>query len=1178
MSVNAENGSANRQFKLISVNFKEAALDSPTFRASTHHLDIQVDNIEKWMKALVSSVRKFPRYVAEFQGFSNSFLESLLPTFLQDGLIDQEYTIEALQSTAAALETIWTQSFHSLSFEAQWVQLLSSQITRKIIQYRKARDTFDASQEKFDSYLNIYVAQLKTREPHMVKEDAFNLYEARVIYLHASLELVLILTSLNQICDEVLVALCHKVWERKILILASEKLLPRFQEISSKIRRIRAWSVDYKDANNKLKDDLSRAQEQVAESTKQAAIPSPDVNDYNVALINSNNLADCEETGVEKHGYLFMKTSFGKSKTTWVRRWLFIKDGVFGMLLLSPSQTFVQDTDRIGIMLANIQYAPNEERRFCFQIKTADTTLLFQAEKLSELKSWLKVFENEKQRIMRENSENNSLLKIASSRFPPLVAEFASTVNSKVDKAMSNLRISNSDHFAIASSKLSSHISKNEKYFKEHVYDLVGKIRTPFTTHNTNSAIIAYSLAPATIVPTALTANIWGSVNWGLYYIKGGFHDEIGETDQTDDSIGIPSHAHNIESGIRYPTVYPHSLVPHDIQMRALMELAVEPGEFCLFTYRSIWSPNMSRDLGGRIFVTRYHVYCYIHQTGFLSLFKGHLNKIYDVEVIQNEDHDILRLYTEDGMVKAKVYADSGPLLKKKFIYLINNVVSDEPASFEEIIENLNEIDKRFQDQQAKENGVAKSDELKSSEVLASKAPLSFKLDFTKDSTLLSRSSYSCSPKTLLHAILGERSTFFTASGIIPTMDTVFRAPWTKHEGYLSREFDAIVYTDSRRGELRFEQKVEGTEDEYYNIVLAKSYLKFAIGGRVKVITRIVVVGAPNSSSKVFIYGKVDSEVNSITSKIISFFCYRFLRLESLRLTQALSKVRHVVGDKGQVLRAIQVYGKLKIGGDSNLLGDKTAPTLQFKIGELMDLILKRMINSFFAALTFIIVGIIKGIRSFIRSLRMNKFLTFLLFISVILNIILMGRSTLSYWTVRRAGTIAHKYITKEPMMLQRAIYNKDIQEIVQKRQVDLGNSSLHCYGVFKNSSFILNADHPVKWDLDYADEPSRQVARSLRSSFQDVGIQRHELLVKLQMLNQIETELVVSEYRNWIASEVRRCQYVEENLFQHMASKEDDTSFLDFSDGFEKILEHCSECVSEMRNWGVDDTLLGLL
>ena len=93
----------SRQIRLIAVTFKEAALDSPSFRASINHMDDQIDNIEKWIMALSSSVKKFPKYLEELQSFSNSFLEHLVPPFIQDGLIDQEYTVQSLSTSGDGL-------------------------------------------------------------------------------------------------------------------------------------------------------------------------------------------------------------------------------------------------------------------------------------------------------------------------------------------------------------------------------------------------------------------------------------------------------------------------------------------------------------------------------------------------------------------------------------------------------------------------------------------------------------------------------------------------------------------------------------------------------------------------------------------------------------------------------------------------------------------------------------------------------------------------------------------------------------------------------------------------------------------------------------------------------------------------------------------------------------------
>ena len=210
------------------------------------------------------------------------------------------------------------------------------------------------------------------------------------------------------------------------------------------------------------------ARNQVEEGCNLQFQPSLNPNDFRATGINSRTLHEIDEPSIEKHGYLFMKTWSEKSaKPLWVKRWAFIKDGVFGLLVLSPSQTFVQESDKIGILLCNVRYAPNEDRRFCFEIRTSEFTAIFQAETLIELKSWLKVFENEKNRISGGGNVHEGLFHIASSRFPPIISEFASTVNTVIDRELTNTKVVNAEGQIITSSSLSGHIEKFEQFLKD---------------------------------------------------------------------------------------------------------------------------------------------------------------------------------------------------------------------------------------------------------------------------------------------------------------------------------------------------------------------------------------------------------------------------------------------------------------------------------------------------------------------------------------------------------------------------------------------------------------------------------------------------------------------------------------------------------------------------------------
>lgn len=43
---------------VIAVLFKEAALDSPTFRSSLNHLNLQFEHVDRWLESFIRSTQK----------------------------------------------------------------------------------------------------------------------------------------------------------------------------------------------------------------------------------------------------------------------------------------------------------------------------------------------------------------------------------------------------------------------------------------------------------------------------------------------------------------------------------------------------------------------------------------------------------------------------------------------------------------------------------------------------------------------------------------------------------------------------------------------------------------------------------------------------------------------------------------------------------------------------------------------------------------------------------------------------------------------------------------------------------------------------------------------------------------------------------------------------------------
>lgn len=1161
-----------RQIRLISVTFKEAALDSPSFRASINHIDDQIDNIEKWVIALSSSVKKFPKYLEELQSFSNSFLEHLVPPFIQDGLIDQEYTVQSLTTTGDGLKRLWATSLAAMNVNSYAIDRLQSRVSKDISSYKELRARFEMAQNKYDKYLEIYLASSKTKNPTIVMEDVAQLFQVRRDYIHESLEVVIQLTKLGNLLDKLLVRFSTDFWKNK-KELFTDWVGTAYKEEWEKILKIQSWSDSYSSAIGKINKDLYQARYQVEQSSSNQYQPSTNADDYNVSLINAKSLLDSEEVGFEKHGYLFMKTYVEKSaKPVWVRRWGFIKNGVFGLLMLSPSRKFVQESDKIGILLCKIQYAPNEDRRFCFEIKTVDITIVFQAETLKELKSWLRVFENERTRI--SNSQDAGLFNIASGRYPPILTEFASTANTSMDRELTSARIVNSVGQIITSSKLSSHIEKNEVFFRNHIYYQIPQIRPPFITDTTRSSIIGYSIADATSLPTALTANIWGSVNWGLYYLNNYSDANLADIDNQRE-IGLASEADSYESGIHYPQGYPDDLVLLDIQMRALFEVAVEAGEICLVSFRCICSPNSKQDLSGRCFITKNHIYFYIQESGFISLFKRHIGLLVSVEYSRRKNNDILKMYNVKGVITMNLFLDDGKLIRQKIMHIMNNRISDNPKLNQGLVTDLVEIDtqyyKAMTDARKKDN--ENSPTIIPSVVVSNDGnqSMQFKVDYRDESYSILEKTYNLPPKAIFHALLGDNSIILDGKNAFTSLGSIIKMPWSKMpNGKLHRKFNApTIYEGRHKGELQFEQNIESmVDDEYYNFTHVKSNYKF-LGCKFSINYRFVVTRLTHNQSKFFVYAKTECDRCLFLSRMIQTVCHRLCVNQARTLDVDLKNVVKKVGTHGMIVKAIYLYGKLT-QYEQYVDEVKPIPVVKIRVLGVISVIVRQFLFYNLLILSGLFHFIANSIITIARGIRMNYALLFMLLLSTLFNFFLIGKTSYSYWIVRSANKLADEHLHSKPLMLQRAIYLRDttdMLESVHDSQLHANSSSCPCFDTFKNISFVLNYDKTSSWRNDYADESTREVARGLKKTFQEIGVKRHDLLVKLRMLNEMETEIAKGEWRNWLMSELQRCDYINDSLFKTIKADADEMTYGEMASGISSVESYCECCSAELKN-----------
>ena len=90
------------------VGLKEAALDSPTFRATTICFAEQVDLIEKWAEEYLKSTNRLISESATLENVINSFIaHALLPSSITEAVLDHDYSVLAMRKYGEGAKDFW---------------------------------------------------------------------------------------------------------------------------------------------------------------------------------------------------------------------------------------------------------------------------------------------------------------------------------------------------------------------------------------------------------------------------------------------------------------------------------------------------------------------------------------------------------------------------------------------------------------------------------------------------------------------------------------------------------------------------------------------------------------------------------------------------------------------------------------------------------------------------------------------------------------------------------------------------------------------------------------------------------------------------------------------------------------------------------------------------------------
>lgn len=276
-----------------------------------------------------------------------------------------------------------------------------------------------------------------------MREDAFQLHEARKVYLKASMDFCVAAPQLRMSLDKLLVKIFFE--RSRDMRTSRDSTSTAFSKMCTDLDRIRGWSREMENGERTFRREIQVVRKQIEESAENSLRPSRDLEDYSVTTnisigAKGSSLSNLPSTrqkliSSEKQGWLNLRTLTGKpTRTVWLRRWFFVKNGIFGWLVQGSRSGGVEESERIGVLLCGVRPAAQEERRFCFEVKTKDTTIVLQAESQPELADWMSAFDVAKQKALEDPTSTESpittgpqALDPAFAISPPTAPEFAAS-------------------------------------------------------------------------------------------------------------------------------------------------------------------------------------------------------------------------------------------------------------------------------------------------------------------------------------------------------------------------------------------------------------------------------------------------------------------------------------------------------------------------------------------------------------------------------------------------------------------------------------------------------------------------------------------------------------------------------------------------------------------------------
>ena len=413
-----------RLINLVPVGLKEAAIDSPTSRASVAHYGEQLDHLERWLDDYMKATNRLVTESLTLESILTNFTShAVVPSTLAESMLDHDYDVLAMKKYSEGAKDFWM----SMISVVKRLPTLVAEPIRVFLQndlkaFKEARRMVELYQKNFDTVHAKYSALGRSKEPSFLREEAFQLHEARKSYMKAHLDFFTLAPQFRFALDKLLVKIFFDQW--KEMRISRDNTAATFQRSASDMERVKGWISEMETSERVFRRELQTARKQLEDAAESTSRPSRELDDYSTSTasqfgshahtastvtLQKSPKRPSSSTG-KKQGWLYLRTYSGRpTRTVWVKRWTFVRNGVIGWLLQNARGAGVEESERIGVLLCNVRPAVAEDRRFCFELKTNRHTIVLQAETQSELSEWTAAIEAAKSKALEDPAASDTL-------------------------------------------------------------------------------------------------------------------------------------------------------------------------------------------------------------------------------------------------------------------------------------------------------------------------------------------------------------------------------------------------------------------------------------------------------------------------------------------------------------------------------------------------------------------------------------------------------------------------------------------------------------------------------------------------------------------------------------------------------------------------------------------------